>query len=150
MSLLVPAGQLGRANGLQSLGEGAATLVAPISAGLLVPTIGISGTIVIDLATFVFSAVILVFLKIPNPVVSAERQQKNKQNSVLEDIKVDWEFIRMQRGLINLLSVGTAQGQLTSRGQGGSSTVDSGTDRPSRHVFYFSRSRQLSPLCASG
>ena len=26
------------------------------------------------------------------------------------------------------------QGQLTSRGQGGSSTVDSGTDRPSRHV----------------
>ena len=42
------------------------------------------------------------------------------------------------------------QGQLTSRGQGGSSTVDSGTDRPSRHVFYFSRSRQLSPLYASG
>ena len=108
MSLLVPAGQLGRANGLQSLGEGAATLVAPISAGLLVPTIGISGTIVIDLATFVFSAVILVFLKIPNPVVSAEQQQKNKQNSVLEDIKVGWEFIRMRRGLVNLLSVGTA------------------------------------------
>ncbi len=107
VSLLVPSEHLGRANGLQSLGEGAATLVAPIAAGLLVPTIGISGTIIIDMLTFVFGALVLSALSIPNPEKSPERPELKKY-SVREEVFLGWKFIKNHSGLLNMLLIGAA------------------------------------------
>lgn len=105
VSLLVPAEHLGRANGLQSLGEGAATLVAPIAAGLLVPTIGISGTLFIDTLTFVFGAAVLSVLKIPNPEKSPGGQNPERY-SMREEVFLGWKFIKNHSGLLNMLLIG--------------------------------------------
>ena len=53
VTLLVPRQHLGRANGLVQLGEAAAEIIAPLSAGWLVLRIGLEGVILVDAASFI-------------------------------------------------------------------------------------------------
>ncbi|MFK7604333.1 MFS transporter [Deinococcus sp. SM5_A1] len=105
VSLLIPNDQLGRANGLQSFGEGAANLAAPILAGLLVPLIGIQKIILIDLGTFLVSSTILFLLKIPNNEISSKVEKLNE--SFGKQIATGWKFIISNPGLLGLLALGS-------------------------------------------
>jgi MFS transporter, DHA3 family, macrolide efflux protein len=100
VSVLVPREELGRASGLNSMGESIVGLATPIVAGALVPIIGITGVLWLDLATFVVGAGILAVLNIPNPVASGEQRQALWREALL-----GWRFIFERAGLLNLLLV---------------------------------------------
>jgi MFS transporter, DHA3 family, macrolide efflux protein len=100
VSVLVPREELGRASGLTSMGESIVGLATPIVAGALVPIIGITGVMWLDLATFLVGAGILAFLNIPSPVASNEKRQVLWREALL-----GWHFIFERAGLLNLLLV---------------------------------------------
>ena len=103
ISLLVPGQHLGRANGLLSFGEGAGGLAAPLLAGVLVPLIGISGVMLIDVVTFAFSALVLFFLRIPTP---ARSTTQDKRRVPLAEMYEGWRYITHRSGLLGLLLIG--------------------------------------------
>jgi DHA3 family macrolide efflux protein-like MFS transporter len=105
ISLLVPKAHLGRANGVLSFGEGVGSLAAPFLAGVLVPTIGVSGVMLIDVATFVFSAAVLLLLSIPNPV--RHDPDRAAERKALGEMLEGWRYITRRPGLLGLLLIGS-------------------------------------------
>ena len=74
VSMLVPKEHYTRASGLQSFGGAAVSILAPALGALLVASGGLELVLIIDLATFAFAFLILLFLiRIPN----VERQETN-------------------------------------------------------------------------
>ena len=78
MTLLVPKQKLGRANGLVQPAEGVAQILAPVMAGVLVGTIMVQGIMLIDIATFLFTLITLLIVRIPRPGRTAEGQAGRK------------------------------------------------------------------------
>lgn len=77
ISTMIPKEQLGRANGLMSLMEAGPGVVAPLLAGALLPFIGLTGLLAIDVVTFFFAVGTLLFVHIPQPRKTEEGQQKS-------------------------------------------------------------------------
>ncbi len=77
ISTMIPKEQLGRANGLMSLMEAGPGVVAPLLAGALLPFIGLTGLLAIDVVTFFFAIGTLLFVHIPQPRKTEEGQQKS-------------------------------------------------------------------------
>jgi MFS transporter, DHA3 family, macrolide efflux protein len=75
ISTMVPKEQLGRANGLMSLMEAGPGVIAPVLAGALLPLIGLTGILTLDVATFLFAIAALLVVVIPQPVRTEEGQQ---------------------------------------------------------------------------
>ena len=67
ISLMVPKAQYGRANGLMSLLEMGPGVLSPLLAGALLPLIGLTGIMLIDVATFVLAVGALLFVFVPQP-----------------------------------------------------------------------------------
>ena len=104
--LLVPARHLGRANGMVQLGEAAARIAAPISAGALLGIVGLRGIILIDLATFVYAVGTLLWVRIPSPAkVTTGRVGRS---TLRDEILAGWRYLRTQRGLLVLVMLFTA------------------------------------------
>jgi DHA3 family macrolide efflux protein-like MFS transporter len=99
--LLVPERHLGRANGMVQLGEAAARIAAPISAGALLGIVGLRGIILIDLATFVYAIVTLLLVRIPSPPRTAMGQAS--KGSLRDEIGAGLRYLRTQRGLLALV-----------------------------------------------
>lgn len=98
ITMLVPARQLTRANGMVQTGASLQGLVSPVLAGSLVGAIGVSGMIFIDFITFFAAVGTLLFISIPQPeIVKAQRTSR-----ILEDIRKGWLFLAERRGLIAL------------------------------------------------
>ncbi len=72
ISTMIPKEQYGRANGMLSLADTASNIFAPILAGSLLGIIGVSGILLIDLATFAFAIGALLLVHIPQPKITAE------------------------------------------------------------------------------
>lgn len=72
ITLLVPKGQYGRANGLMTLVHYIPEVVAPLAAGFLVQAIGISRVMVMDLLTFCFAVVMATLVYVPQPETTDE------------------------------------------------------------------------------
>lgn len=106
ISLLVPPVHLGRANGLLSLGEGAGSLFAPILAGFLVALLGVSSVMIIDVATFLASALILAALRLPRP--ESEASHVGQRHPLWPEVRAGWTYIAARRGLLGLLLTGAA------------------------------------------
>jgi MFS family permease len=100
VTLLVPAGQLGRASGLTQLGQALSSIVAPLLAGALVVTVGLSGIAAIDLATFAFSIAMLLSATIPDAAPSGRERP-----SYLRDLPFGWRYIARHAGLLALLAM---------------------------------------------
>lgn len=64
--------QYARANGMISLAEGGAFILAPILAGILIGPIGIGGILMLDLLTFFVALGTLLIVHIPQPRVTVE------------------------------------------------------------------------------
>lgn len=104
---LVPKEQLGRVNGLVSIGRGASEVLAPALAGLLIGVIGVAGVILIDVATFLFAVAVLLLVRFPRPITNVLEPngpaQASKPNSLLQDAAFGWRYVLARPGLLWLL-----------------------------------------------
>lgn len=101
ISLLVPKEHLPRANGLQSIADGAQFTLGPALGGVLFGLFGLAGVLMIDFLTYLVNLSNLIDLSIPNP----PRETRPKRISILEDARVGWGFIRSKPGLFGLVGV---------------------------------------------
>lgn len=97
---MIPKEQLGRANGLTSLMEAGPGVVAPLLAGALLPLIGLSGILALDVVTFFFAVGALALVFIPQPVRSEEG--KKAQGSMLKEAAYGFRYIFARPSLLGL------------------------------------------------
>jgi MFS transporter, DHA3 family, macrolide efflux protein len=100
ISLMVPKGQLGRANGLMSLMEAGPGVVAPLLAGALLPLISLSGILAIDVVTFFLAVGALLFVAVPQPARSAEGE--HARGSLLQEAAFGFRYIFARPSLLGL------------------------------------------------
>lgn len=97
ITMLVPKEHLGRASGMMSAGDAISALVAPLLGGMLFGIIGMSGIVIIDFVTYFFAVGALLFVRIPQPAVSAE--EKDKPRSMRADMAFAWNYLVQRPGL---------------------------------------------------
>src|SRR5690606_21485527 len=72
ISLMISEKHYGRASGMMGLAESASTILAPVLAGFLLAVIGLSGIMLIDIATFTLAVGALALVFIPQPPPTSE------------------------------------------------------------------------------
>lgn len=104
MSTLLPQEQYGRANGLRSLADFGAQVLAPALGGLLLAWIGLSGVMTIDVITFLVAIGTLIVVHIPTiVVVNADSPQGNMR----QEMRVGFSVIWQHKGLLGLVGITT-------------------------------------------
>jgi len=103
VSLLVPKEQFARTNGIRSLGYSASNVIAPLLAGALLAWVGITGVMMIDLATFLFSLIVLLLVTIPKPPESTEGSIPKA--GFIDEMRTGFRFIFKRPGLKGLMLV---------------------------------------------
>ncbi|RKH58576.1 MFS transporter [Corallococcus llansteffanensis] len=102
-TLMVSTEQLPRANGLMQLGMALGYIVAPLLSGMLMPVIGVTGLLAIDVVTFSFSLVVLALIPMPAaPPKEAAPAGSSMGGRALQDAAVGWRYIRERPGLFGL------------------------------------------------
>ena len=102
ISVMVPKEQYGRANGMMSLIDSGPGVFAPILAGALLPFIGLTGILLIDVATFCLAITTLLVVTIPRPERTAEG--KAGEGNLLQEAAYGFKYIFARRPLLALLS----------------------------------------------
>jgi MFS family permease len=100
-TLLVPKKHYGRAAGMLQTGEALGFVVSPILGGILITTIKLNGIFLVDFATFLFSILTLLLVRIPSPVKTGEVAAGGK--SLLREAAYGWRYITSRPGLMALL-----------------------------------------------
>jgi len=103
ISTMVPKEQYGRANGMMSLIEAGPGVVAPLLAGSLLPFIGLTGILLIDVVTFTFAVGALMFVHIPQPPRTVEGTQE--QGGMLKEAAFGFKYIFARPSLLGLQMV---------------------------------------------
>lgn len=103
ISTMVPKEQYGRANGMMSLIEAGPGVVAPLLAGSLLPFIGLTGILLIDVVTFTFAVGALMFVHIPQPPRTVEGAQG--QGGMLKEAAFGFKYIFARPSLLGLQMV---------------------------------------------
>jgi len=99
---LVPKEQFGRANGFVQLGEALTQIAGPALAGLLYVNIHLGNMAMIDAATYLFSAALMIlFVSIPRPKQSDDGSKA--KGSMWDEIRFSWNYITARKGLLSLL-----------------------------------------------
>lgn len=70
ITMMVKKEQYGRASGMLSIAQFAATIFAPVVAALLLTIVGIEGVLIIDIITFTTAVLMLLLVYIPQPLIS--------------------------------------------------------------------------------
>jgi len=100
ISTMVPKEQYQRANGMMSLVDSGPGVFAPIVAGALYPIVGLTGILVLDLATFLFAIGTLCLVHIPTPPRSAEGVAA--QSHLLREAVYGFKYIFARKSLLGL------------------------------------------------
>ncbi len=100
ISTMIPKEQYGRANGMMSLMEAGPGVFAPMLAGALLPLIGLTGILSIDVATFIVAIVILSLIHVPQPRRTEEGTQA--QGSILKEALFGFRYIFTRPSLLGL------------------------------------------------
>ncbi len=101
-TLLVPKEQYGRASGFTQLGEALPAIAGPAIAGVLYVTIRIGNMALLDFASYVFAALLmLLFVRIPSP--ERTLQEAKGKNSLWKEMRFGWDYIMIRKGLLALL-----------------------------------------------
>jgi MFS transporter, DHA3 family, macrolide efflux protein len=100
ISTMIPKSQLGRANGLMSLMEAGPGVLAPLMAGALMPVIGLTGLLTLDVITFFFAIGALAIVHIPQPKQTEEG--KKAQGSVMKEAAFGFRYIFARPSLLGL------------------------------------------------
>jgi len=103
ISTMVPKEQYGRANGMISLIESGPAVFAPILAGALLPFLGLTGILGIDVATFFLAIGTLLFVHIPQPEETAEG--KTGKGSILKEAGFGFKYLFERRILRIYLTI---------------------------------------------
>jgi MFS transporter, DHA3 family, macrolide efflux protein len=112
LTLLVPKRHFGRAGGMLQFSEAATQIVAPVLAGVLLSSLNLWGILIIDYATFLFAALILLLVRIPRPPTS--QQVVTQKSSLLREAAYGWSYITSRPGLLSLLIFFAVTNFLTS------------------------------------
>lgn len=100
ISTVVPKEQYGRANGMMSLVEAGPGVVAPMLAGALLPIIGLTGILLIDVATFLVAIGALLLVYVPQPRWTEEGVQS--RGSMLKEAAYGFKYIFARPSLLGL------------------------------------------------
>ncbi|HET6824055.1 MAG TPA: MFS transporter, partial [Anaerolineales bacterium] len=100
ISTMIPKEKLGRANGMMSLIDMGPGILAPMLAGALLPAIGLTGILSLDVITFVLAVVVLLFVHIPQPVRTVEGAQA--QGNILKEAAFGFRYIFARPSLLGL------------------------------------------------
>ena len=100
ISTMVPKEQYGRANGMMSLIEAGPGVLAPMLAGALLPIIGITGILLIDVVTFLFAIGALTIVYIPQPVRTEEGA--HGEGGMLKEAAYGFQYIFARPSLLGL------------------------------------------------
>lgn len=103
ISTMLSKEQYGRANGMISMADSGSGILAPMLAGALLPLLGVSGILAIDVVTFVFAIGSLLFVHIPQPRRTEAGQQG--KGSLLQEARYGFTYIRARPGLLGLQMV---------------------------------------------
>lgn len=101
ITLLVPKKQLGRANGMIQLAQALGQLVSPLLGGMLLLVIQLSGIIVLDFISFLFSLTILLLVRFPDHKVT--KSQETNKTSIFTEAVYGFHYLTARSGLLALL-----------------------------------------------
>jgi MFS family permease len=101
ISTMIPKKHYGRAQGMIGMVESATGIISPVAAGALLGFIGIRGIMFIDIATFLFAISMLLIVRIPQPLESAEG--KTARGSMWRESAFGFRYLLKQRPLLYLL-----------------------------------------------
>jgi MFS transporter, DHA3 family, macrolide efflux protein len=100
ISTMIPKEKLGRANGMMSLIEMGPGVLAPMLAGALLPVIGLTGILSIDVVTFILAILVLLVVHIPQPPITTEGVQA--QGNILKEAIFGFRYIFARPSLLGL------------------------------------------------
>lgn len=100
-TMLVSEKHYGRAAGMMQTGEALGYVVSPFLGGILLTTIKLHGIFLVDFATFLFSILTLLLVRIPSPAKIG--QMKAAKESLLREVAFGWRYITSRPGLMALL-----------------------------------------------
>jgi MFS family permease len=103
VTTMVPKEQLGRANGMMMLVDSGPGIFAPILAGVLLPIIGLTGILSIDVITFFLAIGSLLIVFVPQPGKTKEGQAV--KGSLLKEGLYGFKYIFERKSLLSLLLV---------------------------------------------
>ena len=92
-----------RANAMLGMVYSASTIIAPASAGALLPLLGISGIMIIDIATFIFAIGMLLLVTIANPTET--EAGRASRGTLLRESIFGFRYIFSNRSLLGLLLI---------------------------------------------
>jgi MFS transporter, DHA3 family, macrolide efflux protein len=101
VSTLVPEDHYSKGVGLLGLSDTLSQILAPALAGLLYAIVGVGGTLIIDIVTFVIGIVLMLSVPIPNPQTSEIGQQS--KGSFFQEGLFGFRFVIKHRNLLYLL-----------------------------------------------
>jgi hypothetical protein len=100
ISTMIPKENYGRANGMMSLIDMGPGVLAPMLAGALLPLIGLTGILLLDVSTFVLAILVLLFVHIPQPPRTAEGEQA--RGNILKEAMFGFKYIFARPSLLGL------------------------------------------------
>jgi predicted MFS family arabinose efflux permease len=100
-TMLVSKKNYGRAAGMIQTGDALGFIVSPILGGVLLLTIKLDGIFLVDVATFFFSILTLLIVRIPSPAKISEAGVAGK--SIWREVAFGWRYITSRPGLMALL-----------------------------------------------
>jgi len=104
-ALLVPERHYGRANGLRAVANLGAEGVAPLVAGAALAWVGLSGVMLLDIATCAAGLATLAAVRVPAPARDAQAPEAGRD--FLGELAGGWRYIAAHRGLLGLLAIFT-------------------------------------------
>jgi MFS family permease len=103
ITTMIPKEQYGRANGMMSLIDSGPAIFSPVLAGMMLPIIGLTGILTIDVITFFFAIGVLLLVHVPQPQQTEEG--KEGKGDLLQEAIYGFKYIFARRSLLNLLLV---------------------------------------------
>jgi MFS family permease len=100
ISTMIPKEKYGRANGMMSLIEAGPGVLAPMLAGALLPVVGFTGILSIDVVTFILAILVLLFVHIPQPPRTVEGEQAH--GNILQEAWFGFQYIFARPSLLGL------------------------------------------------
>lgn len=100
-TMLVDKQHYGRAAGMVQTGEALGYIVSPVLGGVLLLAINLHGVFLTNFATFVFSILTLLLVRIPAPAKTGEGAENEK--SLWREVAYGWRYITARPGLMALL-----------------------------------------------
>jgi MFS family permease len=101
ITTLVPKAHYGRANGMMSLLEAGPAVFAPLLAGALLPLIGLTGIMTIDVITFMLAIGVLLIVNVPPPA-RTEAGRQATSGGLLHEAAFGFHYIFQRPSLLGL------------------------------------------------